>query len=75
MSELWRNLTAFEVALLCASAVAAIGIVLALLSPQGRDALALLGLRVADALVAWLEGRLSNAAWRTRDAAARQLRR
>lgn len=54
----WRELTVIELIGLAASVVALAGIVLALLTAAGREAFARLGLRVADALVAWLEARL-----------------
>jgi hypothetical protein len=47
----------------CAAAVVAVlALAAALATASGRDALALLGLRIAAALAAWLERRLSVAA-------------
>lgn len=46
----WRALTPLEWIALSATAVAVVGMLLALLTPTGRDAFALLGLRIADAL-------------------------
>lgn len=57
----WRALTPVEIAVLAAGAVALVGMILALLTPRGRAAFALLGLRVADALVSWLERLLGPA--------------
>jgi hypothetical protein len=51
--------------------VAAITLGLALAKPEGRDALALMGLRVADALVKLLEGRLSATSKSIRNTAKR----
>lgn len=47
---IWRNLTPTEIVALAAAAVAIVGIILALLTPAGREAFALFGLRIADAL-------------------------
>jgi hypothetical protein len=62
VSEFLANLTLFDLALIAGATVAVIGLILALLSPGGRDKLAALGLRVADALVALLERLLSDPA-------------
>jgi hypothetical protein len=51
----WRELTPVEIIGLAAALIALIGIVLALLTPSGRDAFARMGLRIADALTSWLE--------------------
>lgn len=51
----WRELTPIEIIGLAAVLVAVIGMVLALLTPTGRDAFAKMGLRIADALTSWLE--------------------
>lgn len=56
----WQNLT-FEQVLLGVAVLAALaGIGAALATPSGRERLALLGLRIADALVALLEKSLSE---------------
>ena len=59
MLDWLTHLTFGQVVLYAAGLVALVGIVFALATPAGRDAFALLGLRVADALVKLLEGRLS----------------
>lgn len=51
----WRELTPVEIIGLAAALIALIGMVLALLTPGGRDAFARMGLRIADALTSWLE--------------------
>jgi hypothetical protein len=55
----WRELTPIEIIVWAAALIALIGMVLALLTPAGRDAFAKLGLRIADALTSWLERLLS----------------
>jgi len=49
------TITFAQAALYAARAVALLGLALALLTPGGREAGALLGLRIADALIAYLE--------------------
>jgi hypothetical protein len=53
------GLSIIEIVTIIAAVIAAIGIIAALATQPGRDAFALLGLRVADALTRWLEARLS----------------
>lgn len=60
MANWLTHLTFGQAALYAAGLVAVIGLALALLTPAGRDAVARLGLRVADALVGLLE-RMLNA--------------
>jgi|GEM_PF-5050711 len=60
MSQWIDHLTLFDWTLLAAAGIGLIGLILALLTPAGREALALLGLRLADALVKWLEQQLSE---------------
>ena len=55
MDFFWRELSPVEIIGLAAVLIALIGIVLALLTPAGRDAFAKMGLRIADALTSWLE--------------------
>jgi hypothetical protein len=55
----WRELSPVEIIGLAAALIALIGMVLALLTPAGRDAFGKLGLRIADALTSWLERMLS----------------
>jgi hypothetical protein len=50
----WRELSVIEIIGLAAAAVALIGMILALLTAKGREAFALLGVRVAEALIGWL---------------------
>lgn len=59
---MFANITLSDVVLVAAAVVAIIGLVLALLTPKGRDTVALLGLRVADALVSLIEKLLSDPA-------------
>lgn len=66
MLDRLTHLTFGQVVLYAAGLIAAIGIVLALATPAGRDAFALLGLRVADALVALLERGLTPASRKVR---------
>jgi len=51
----WRELSPVEIIGLAAALIALIGMVLALLTPAGREAFAQIGLRIADALTSWLE--------------------
>lgn len=57
----WLSKLSFGQAVLYAAGlVAVVGCALALITPAGRNAFAVLGLRVADALVALLERMLSG---------------
>lgn len=66
MREFIASLSLLDVALIAGATVAISGLILALLSPTGRDKISTLGLRVADALVALLERLLSDPALITR---------